>query len=248
MTTLFIADLHLQPDDEEKLQLFLEFLEQQASQAEALYILGDLFEVWIGDDAQQPLHQAVREALQRLAKRRIPCYFMAGNRDFLLGRRFATDCQLTLLTEPQLLMLYQVPTLILHGDSLCTDDIAYQRLRYWVRHPKIQQLFLSLPLAWRCWLAKRLRSRSQYANQKKTSEIMDVNPQAVVALLQQYSARRMIHGHTHRLARHIIPLVHSPLATIAVEAERWVLGAWEPTASVLQVDAQGAKFLGGVSV
>jgi UDP-2,3-diacylglucosamine hydrolase len=239
MSTLFIADLHLQQGEEAKTSAFLDFLRNHAVHSEALYIIGDLFDVWIGDDEQQPLHRIVAQALSQL---QIPCYFIAGNRDFLLGQRFADASQLILLASPQLITLYQVPTLILHGDSLCTEDSAYQRLRYWLHQPLVQRLFLSLPLSWRQTMAQKLRKRSCCANQQKTQRIMDVNPQEVVALLEQSGAERLIHGHTHRAARHIITLEQRDQHPER-QAERIVLGAWEQSASALQIDARGAQLL-----
>ncbi len=239
MSTLLIADLHLRQDEEARTAAFLDFLRHSAAAAEALYILGDLFDLWLGDDDQQPLHRVVAQALSQL---RIPCYFMAGNHDFLLGQRFANTSHLIVLAEPQLITLYQVPTVILHGDSLCTEDRAYQRLRYWVHQPWLQRLFLSLPLAWRQTLAQQLRKKSHVANQQKTQQIMDVNPEAVMALLEQSGAARLIHGHTHRAGRHTITLEQRDQPPKR-QAERIVLGAWEQSASVLQIDASGAQLL-----
>lgn len=239
MSTLLISDLHLRQDEEARTDAFLDFLRHQAAAAEALYILGDLFDLWLGDDDQQPLHQVVAQALCQL---RVPCYFMAGNHDFLLGQRFANASHLIILAEPQLITLYRVPTVILHGDSLCTEDRAYQRLRYWLHQPWLQRLFLSLPLRWRQTVAQQLRKRSHSVNQQKTQQIMDVNPQAVVALLEQTGAERLIHGHTHRAGRHIITLEQRDQRPER-QVERIVLGAWEQRASVLQIDASGAQLL-----
>lgn len=239
MSTLLISDLHLRQDEEARTDAFLDFLRHQAAAAEALYILGDLFDLWLGDDDQQPLHQVVAQALCQL---QVPCYFMAGNHDFLLGQRFANASHLIILAEPQLITLYRVPTVILHGDSLCTEDRAYQRLRYWLHQPWLQRLFLSLPLRWRQTVAQQLRKRSHSVNQQKTQQIMDVNPQAVVALLEQTGAERLIHGHTHRAGRHIITLEQRDQHPER-QVERIVLGAWEQRASVLQIDASGAQLL-----
>jgi UDP-2,3-diacylglucosamine hydrolase len=239
MSTLLIADLHLQSGEEDRTTAFLDFLRHRTATAEALYIVGDLFDVWVGDDDQQLLHCVVAQALRQL---QVPCYFIAGNRDFLLGQRFADASHLILLAAPQLITLYQVPTLILHGDSLCTGDRAYQRLRYWLHQPWVQRRFLSLPLPWRRSIARQLRQKSRLANQQKTQQIMDVNPEAVVALLEQTGAARLIHGHTHRAGRHTLVLEqdnHYPERL----AERIVLGAWEQSASVLQIDASGAQLL-----
>ncbi|KFD17679.1 UDP-2,3-diacylglucosamine hydrolase [Tatumella ptyseos ATCC 33301] len=231
--TLFIADLHLCQQEPAITAGFLRFLQREATECEALYILGDLFESWIGDDDPNPLHQQVAEALSALT---IPIWFIHGNRDFLLGKKFAARCGMQLLPEEQLLELYGHRVLIMHGDTLCTDDAGYLRFREKVHQPWLQRLFLMLPLRLRQKIAVRLRNDSQQANQTKSQQIMDVNPQAVEAVMQRYQASLLIHGHTHRPAIHRLSVGQQP-------AERAVLGAWHQEGSMIQLDADGVNLI-----
>ncbi|MCL2892541.1 UDP-2,3-diacylglucosamine diphosphatase [Brenneria tiliae] len=228
MATLFIADLHLNIDQPAITAGFLRFLRHEAVNADALYILGDLFDAWIGDDDPQPLHATVADALRTLHQQGVPCYFVHGNRDFLLGRRFARRSGLTLLPTENVLDLYGRRILILHGDTLCTDDRAYQKFRRRVHNPLIQRFFLLLPLRLRLRIAEKMRAASQRANQHKSQQIMDVNPQQVIARLQHYQVSTMIHGHTHRPAIHQIVADH-------FSAQRAVLGAWHHEGSMIKV-------------
>ncbi|QCR36834.1 UDP-2,3-diacylglucosamine diphosphatase [Nissabacter sp. SGAir0207] len=232
MTTLFIADLHLCEQEPAITAGFLRFLAGEARRADALYILGDLFEAWIGDDDPQPLHTQVAQALQALTAHGVPCYFIHGNRDFLVGKRFARASGMTLLPEEQVLDLYGRRLLVMHGDTLCTDDEGYQRFRKKVRNPLIQRIFLSLPLRWRLKIASKMRADSQQANQSKSMAIMDVNPQAVAAVMQRHQVNWLIHGHTHR------PAIHT-LALPTGEAHRAVLGAWHHEGWMIAVTPQG---------
>lgn len=225
--TLFIADLHLCTEEPAITAGFLHFLRREAQQADALYILGDLFEAWIGDDDPNPLHAEVAHALRQLA---IPCYFIHGNRDFLLGKRFAKASGMTLLPEEQVLDLYGRRVLIMHGDTLCTDDQGYLRFRAKVQQRWLQTLFLALPLFVRQRIALKLRAGSRQANSSKSREIMDVNQQAVVAAMSRHQVQWLIHGHTHR------PAVH-PLLIQGQAAERLVLGAWHEEGSMIKVSA-----------
>ncbi|CAK9884215.1 MAG: UDP-2,3-diacylglucosamine hydrolase [Candidatus Erwinia impunctatus] len=234
--TLFIADLHLSNEEPAITAGFLAFLRQQAPQADALYILGDLFEVWIGDDDANPLHDEVSSALSALTLTGVPCYFIHGNRDFLLGKAFARRCNMTLLPEEQVLTLYGRRIQIMHGDTLCTDDAAYQQFRHKMHQRWRQQLFLWLPLMLRQGIAKKMRQRSQQANQHKTLEIMDVNPQAVEAQMQKHHVHYLIHGHTHR------PAIHS-LTLDGEKAERLVLGAWHEQGSVIRVSEDSVSLV-----
>ncbi|KAA8998915.1 UDP-2,3-diacylglucosamine diphosphatase [Affinibrenneria salicis] len=236
MATLFIADLHLSEHEPAIVAGFLRFLRTDARHAEALYILGDLFDAWIGDDDPSPLHQSVAGALLTLHQQGVPCYFIHGNRDFLLGRRFADRCAMTLLPEEQALELYGRRLVILHGDTLCSDDLAYQRYRRRVHNPLIQRLFLALPLRLRLRIAARMRASSSEANQHKSARIMDVNPQQVVLCLQRHRAQWMIHGHTHRPAIHDVDVDGRP-------AQRAVLGAWHREGSMIRVTAEGIELL-----
>ena len=215
--TLFIADIHLSPVYPEISAFFLEFLADRARRAERLYILGDLFETWIGDD--DSTHQEIMEALHVLGSQ-IPIHVLHGNRDFLLGEGFVniTGCQL--LPDPSLVEVYGVPTLLTHGDSLCTLDSTYQTFRRQVRSQAWQQWFLAQPLEQRRVLAQQARQESQKYGTKVDGEVMDVTPQAVNAMLEQYGVRYLVHGHTHR------PGVHT-LTVNGQVAYRKVLGAWE---------------------
>lgn len=233
--TLFIADLHLSIHEPAITAGFLRFL-QQSTQTEALYILGDLFETWIGDDDPQPLHQTVAQNLLRLKQQGVPCYFIHGNRDFLIGQHFASQSGMILLPELYLLDLYGQKTLILHGDTLCSDDLAYQRFRRWTHYPWMQRLFLHLPLAQRLKIADILRNRSQISNQNKSNTLMDVNQQTVEATLQSYGVKHLIHGHTHRPAIHRFDYQGQI-------AQRAVLGAWHQQGSVLEVSPAGYQLI-----
>jgi UDP-2,3-diacylglucosamine hydrolase len=234
MATLFISDLHLDPRRPAIVDLFLRFLTQEASHAESLYILGDLFETWVGDDDDSPLGQQVAVSLKRLDEKRVPVYLMVGNRDFLLSYRFAAASRATLLKDPWLVDLYGKPTLLMHGDTLCTDDVAYQQFRTQVRSPEWQTHMLARPLAERKAIAQQLRDSSQQAMQDKPAAIMDVNPQAVMDTLEAYGVRRLIHGHTHRPAIHQWIMGGEP-------AQRIVLGDWYNQGSVLYCDASGCR-------
>ncbi|MFV9712682.1 MULTISPECIES: UDP-2,3-diacylglucosamine diphosphatase [unclassified Pantoea] len=232
-STLFIADLHLCQEEPAITAGFLHFLQREAPHCDALYILGDLFEAWIGDDDPNPLHQQVARALRALP---VPVYFIHGNRDFLIGRRFAQACGMTLLPEEQVLTLYGHRLLIMHGDTLCTDDAGYLRFRAKVHNPWIQRLFLALPLWIRKRIAARMRADSKQANQHKSQTIMDVNQEAVVATMLRQQVPLLIHGHTHRPAIHTLSL---PGET----AQRAVLGAWHSRGSMIQLDASGIQLI-----
>lgn len=228
MATLFIADLHLSVHEPAITAGFLRFLQREAQHADALYILGDLFDAWIGDDDPQPLHAAVADALRALGQQGVPCYFIHGNRDFLIGKRFAQRAGMTLLPGEKIVDLYGRRVLIMHGDTLCTDDPGYQRFRRRVHNPLLQWLFLHLPLRVRLKIAAKMRAASQRANQHKSEQIMDVNPQAVQDRLTHYGVTTLIHGHTHRPAIHALSTVHG-------EAQRAVLGAWHEQGSMIRV-------------
>ncbi len=229
--TLFISDLHLSAERPEIVSLAADFLRNRASRCDALYILGDLFEYWIGDD--QPT-DGLAPVLDALASIDTPIYFIAGNRDFLLGHDFADRYSLTLLPEQTTVDLYGQPTLLLHGDTLCTDDVRYQQLRQMLRDPNWQRQFLSLPLAERIEQARALREQSAMETGKKAEAIMDVNPQAVADAMRAAGVRRMIHGHTHRPAIHDLTIDGEP-------ARRIVLGDWYDRGSVLVCDETGCR-------
>ncbi|MCT4701655.1 UDP-2,3-diacylglucosamine diphosphatase [Enterobacteriaceae bacterium H20N1] len=233
---LFIADLHLCPEEPAITAGFLRFLAGTAREAQALYILGDLFEAWIGDDDPQPLHQEIASAINELVACGVPCYFIHGNRDFLLGKRFARKSGMTLLPEEKVLDLYGRRILILHGDTLCTDDAGYQAFRKKVHQPWLQWVFLALPLFIRKRVAARMRAGSKAANSSKSLAIMDVNQQAVIDALTRHQVQWMIHGHTHR------PAIH-PLEANGQQAFRCVLGAWHTQGSMIKVTPEDVELI-----
>ncbi|WP_105737640.1 UDP-2,3-diacylglucosamine diphosphatase [Cronobacter dublinensis] len=236
MATLFIADLHLCSEEPAITAGFLRFLGGAAREADALYILGDLFEAWIGDDDPEPLHRDIAAAIKALVASGVPCYFIHGNRDFLLGKRFARESGMQLLPEEQVLTLYGRRVLIMHGDTLCTDDAGYQAFRAKVHKLWLQRLFLALPLRLRRRIAARMRAGSKASNSQKDLAIMDVNPQAVVDAMTRQRVQWLIHGHTHR------PAVHS-LEANGKPAHRVVLGAWHSEGSMIKVTPDDVELI-----
>ncbi|CDL83199.1 UDP-2,3-diacylglucosamine diphosphatase [Xenorhabdus szentirmaii] len=236
MSTLLIADLHLSEQEPAITAGFLRFLREEAIHAERLYILGDFFNYWIGDDDPNPFHTKIAKALYELKQKGIPCYFIHGNRDFLLGSRFAKESGLILLPQETVLELYDKRILILHGDTLCTDDIGYQQYRKRVHTPWIQRLFLLLPLFIRLKIAAKMRAGSQSANSKKSEEIMDVNQQAVVECFKKYQVDWIIHGHTHRPAIHDMNVDDKTVY-------RGVLGAWHEQGSMFKVTKTSVELI-----
>lgn len=234
MTTLFISDLHLDAGRPAITRLFFDFLARRARWAPALYILGDLFEAWIGDDDDSELAQQVTTVLRTLTGQGVPVYALHGNRDFLLGAAFAAASGVQLLPEAVVINLYGTPTLLLHGDTLCREDIEYQAFRARVRAPAWQAQALALPLAQRRLLAGQLREDSRQALQQKATAIMDVSASDVNEVLRAHGVRQLIHGHTHRPAIHEWLLDGQP-------ARRCVLGDWYTQGSVLCCDAHGCR-------
>jgi len=232
MTTLFISDLHLSAERPDITELFFDFLAREARAAEALYILGDFFEYWIGDDAvEQPEYRSVVAALRALTDAGIPVHVMHGNRDFLLGERFARASGCRLIPDPTRIDLYGTPTLLMHGDTLCTDDVDYLAFRRMVRDPAWQRAFLARPAAERNAMARGAREQSRVSTAGKPPEIMDVTREAVLEALRAQRVRHLIHGHTHRPAEHVFDLDGAP-------ARRIVLGDWYRQGSVLRCDAR----------
>lgn len=219
MITRFISDLHLEEARPDITRAFLAFLEHKAMGIDALYILGDFFEAWIGDDEKTPLQEQVATALKAVSNSGTPLYLMHGNRDFLMGQDYALRCGATLLPDPTVVDLYGTPTLLMHGDSLCTADVEYQKFRATMRNEQWQQMFLKRPLADRQIVARQLREISMAKNQGKEEFIMDVTPDEVVREMESHNVQRLIHGHTHRPAEH-------PLQTNGQPAKRIVLGDW----------------------
>ncbi|HZF15794.1 MAG TPA: UDP-2,3-diacylglucosamine diphosphatase [Steroidobacteraceae bacterium] len=232
MTTLFISDLHLDPSRPDIASQFLEFLEGEASSAEALYILGDLFEVWVGDDDPEPEKRRAVAGLKRLSDRGVPCFLMHGNRDFLLGSRFAGETGCRILDDPTIVHLYGSRVLATHGDMLCTDDISYQRLRTTVRDLGWQSMFLALAVEQRLALATEARAGSKDHVSRMSAEIMDVNPAAVQSAMRAAGVTLLLHGHTHR------PKVHE-LSVDGKPSKRIVLGDWYDQGSVLRWNDRG---------
>lgn len=236
MATLFIADLHLHTEEPAITAGFLHFLDGVAREADALYILGDLFEAWIGDDDPNPLHQRVAAAIRALVDSGVPCYFIHGNRDFLLGKRFARESGMQLLPQEKVLNLYGRNVLIMHGDTLCTDDAGYQAFRAKVHQPWLQTLFLALPLFIRHRVAAKMRAGSRAANSSKSLAIMDVNQQAVIEAMEKHRVQWLIHGHTHRPAIHQLTANEAP-------AFRAVLGAWHSEGSMIRVSESDVELV-----
>lgn len=240
MTTLFISDLHLDGSRPDISDQFLDFLQGEARTARTLYILGDLFEVWIGDDDPDPDKRRVLRAMREVTAAGVPCYVMHGNRDFLLGKRFCADTGAQLLADGTVVDLYGRRVLLMHGDTLCTDDHAYQRLRRIVRNPAVKLILRSLSLRQRQRLAEKMRAGSKAhinAMDKAAPDIMDVNAQAVARAFMHYEVDCMVHGHTHR------PAVHQ-VEVEGRKATRIVLGDWHDQGSVLRWDERGFDLVG----
>jgi UDP-2,3-diacylglucosamine hydrolase len=244
---LFISDLHLQPSQPKTCAAFVEFLERHAMAAKALYILGDLFEYWVGDDdLASPFNAQVSAALARVSAAGVALYWIAGNRDFLVGQGFATATGATLLTEPFVATIAGQRIALLHGDAQCTDDVGYMEFRAQVRQPAWQQQFLALPLAQRHAIVAGLRKDSQALQSAKSTEIMDVAPQAIAHVFDSTATTVMIHGHTHR------PALHAQGGTRRYVLPDWDLdakparGGWialHADGSIHRIDANGAELI-----
>jgi UDP-2,3-diacylglucosamine hydrolase len=231
--TLLISDLHLDEARPQATRCLLDLLAGRARGAAALWVLGDLFEAWVGDDDDAPWLVPVLDGFAALSKQ-VPLHVLHGNRDFLLGAAFCRRTGATLETEPVVLDLHGTRTVLLHGDALCTDDHAYQAFRAQVRRPAWQHGFLAKPLIERRDFAAQARAASQRENSNKDSYLMDVNAGAVAAAFEASGATRMIHGHTHRPARHALEVEGRA-------CERWVLGDWHANGWVASVDAGGCR-------
>lgn len=232
----FIADLHLSENRPDITACFLTFLESEAIKAERLYILGDLFEYWVGDDNDDDFVLTLASALSRLSAQGTQLYFIQGNRDFLLGKKYAQKCGMTLLSDVEIISLYQKNYVILHGDTLCIDDVDYQAFRKKSRSWWWQGVIKNLPLRLRKKIAEDYRRKSANANAMKSQDIMDVNQGEVKAVLEQYQVDTMIHGHTHR------PAVHQ-LELNGANATRIVLGDWYEQGAWLKVTPDGYEFI-----
>lgn len=223
MYTLFISDLHLHESRPRITRAFFQFLHEQTNDLEALYILGDFFDTWIGDDDDAPLNAQVAAELKKLSQGGTQIFFMHGNRDFLLGEKFTNDAGASLIAEGTMINLYGCPTLLLHGDDLCIEDKDYIKYRQQVRSAQWQQHILAQPLAARRVIATQLREKSKAMNSLKAEDILDVTPEEVVRVMQAARTLRLIHGHTHRPARHDLIIEGN-------NAERIVLGDWHDQA------------------
>lgn len=230
---LFVSDLHLDSTTPAAIATFLDFIEEEARRSSGLFILGDLFESWIGDDDEDPSRRRVCNALRGLTAAGVPCRVQHGNRDFLLGAGFAARTGCELLPDPFTLQAGPRRLVLSHGDALCTLDVAYQRFRGLVRNRAIQRTWLALPLAARRGLANALRRRSHRQTRAKPADIMDVTPDAVAALLRATGAEVLVHGHTHRPGEHALVVDGRPCTRI-------VLGDWYEQGSLLVVHADGS--------
>jgi len=234
MTTLFISDLHLESGRPAIGEQFLHFLSTEAREAEALYILGDLFEAWLGDDDPNPYYAAMKSALRELTDTSVPVYFMHGNRDFIIGADFAAETGIEILNDPTVVDMYGENVVLCHGDSLCTDDVHYQQIRAMTRAPEWQAMILAKSIEERIAFAIQAREESAQRGESMSDEIMDVNQGAVVQMLNDHGVDTMLHGHTHRPAVHTIDLADR-------SATRIVLGDWYEQGSVVRWDQKGPR-------
>ena len=234
MSTLFVSDVHLNAARPHIVRDFIGFLDTKARDADALYILGDLFDLWLGDDDDKPPHGEICDALAAATGAGLPVSILLGNHDFLLGRRFLKRTGCRMLDDHTVIDVYGTPTLVLHGDTLCTRDLEYQKFRRMTRNRLRQWLFLAMPLAKREAKAARIKSAAQEDVALKSDDIMDVTQEAVAELMREHRVRHMIHGHTHR------PAIHS-FDLDGEEARRIVLGDWYERDSVLIWDETGYR-------
>ena len=231
---LLISDLHLQEERPDITRAFLHFLEGRARAARALYILGDFFEAWIGDDAMSPYQASICQALRALTDSGTQVYLMHGNRDFLIGEAFCRAAGCTLLSDPCVVDLSGEQVLLMHGDLLCTRDQGYLKLRRILRNPATLWALRHLPIRWRQRLARKLRSESRAQTRAKASDIVDVTPEEVPKVMGNAGVNTLIHGHTHRPAVHKLQVGQAP-------ARRIVLGDWDRQGWVLEWDREGAR-------
>ncbi len=236
MTTLFISDLHLEEKRPDIIEAFFDFLNNKACKAESLYILGDFFEAWIGDDENTPLQISVKDALKKLTDSGTQLFLMHGNRDFLMGQLFCEETGATLLSDPSTINLYGKDVLLMHGDSLCSHDVEYIKFRKSMRNEEWQTMFLKRTLPERQLVAQQLRTISQAKNKGKTLEIMDVKPEDVVDAIKTANVTTLIHGHTHR------PAIHE-LEIDKKSCKRIVLGDWDKNVWYIQADASSEPAL-----
>ena len=234
MATLFISDLHLEAERPDIAKQFLEFMEKEARECEELYILGDLFEAWVGDDDPNTHYFTIKRSLRKLVDRGVPVYFMHGNRDFMVGREFSNETGAKILADPYRVDMYGRKVLLSHGDLLCTDDIQYQKVRKMTRDPEWQAKMRAKPLKERLRIAAEARRHSLEQTINMSLEIMDVNQQAVEKMIREHNVDVLLHGHTHRPAVHTVDLGNR-------KAQRIVLGDWYRQGSVVRWDSRGPR-------
>ena len=234
MTTLFISDLHLEASKPEIGEQFLSFLTGEAASADALYILGDLFESWVGDDDPNPHYALMKAGIRKLVDSGVPVFFMHGNRDFMIGEQFAKETGVTILDDPEIMEIFGAVVLLSHGDALCIDDLQYQKVRLMTRDPAWQAMMRAKPLAERIAFAEHAREQSRQYNNAVGEDIMDVNQDAVIGTFRNRGVDILLHGHTHRPAVHDIDLKDR-------KVRRIVLGDWYEQGSVLRWDENGPR-------
>ena len=234
MSTLFVSDLHLEAERPDIGNQFVQFLKTDAMEADDLYILGDLFEAWVGDDDPNAHYAKIKMAIRKVVDKGIPVYFMHGNRDFMIGRQFANDTGVEILKDPYPISMYGQKALLSHGDAMCLDDVQYQRVRAMVRNPDWQASMLAKPLKERLRIAEDARRQSLERTQNLSMNIMDVNPDEVTRVIREYGVDVLVHGHTHRPDVHTVNLGNR-------KAKRIVLGDWYQQGSVLRWNLQGPK-------
>lgn len=232
MTTLFISDLHLEADRPDIADQFLRFLETEALHAECLYILGDLFESWVGDDDPNEHYAWIKQALRKLTRTGVPVFFMHGNRDFMIGEAFAEETGVTVIEDPSIIEIYGNNVLLSHGDAYCTDDVEYQDMRKISRDPEWQAMMLEKSLEERLMFAAQARATSRTSSSSINEDITDVNTDAIDEALRTAGVNIMVHGHTHRPAIHDFDVDGQP-------ARRIVLGDWYDQGSVIRWDENG---------
>jgi UDP-2,3-diacylglucosamine hydrolase len=229
---LLISDLHLEEGRPDITRAFLDLLGGRAREAQSLYILGDFFEAWIGDDAMSPFQRSICEALRALSDSGTQVFLMHGNRDFMIGNAFCKAAGCTLLADPSVVQFNGEPVLLMHGDSLCTRDEAYQKMRRYLRNPLTLWVLRHLPLSTRHTLARKLRNESKAQTRMKANDIVDVTPEEIPRIMREFGVKTLIHGHTHRPAIHKLQIGEDT-------AQRIVLGDWDRQGWALQIDEQG---------
>lgn len=232
MTHYFISDCHFQENAQAAVSFFIRFLDETVkTQGSSLHLLGDFFELWVGDDVIEPWQQPIINAIRAVSDAGIPVTFMVGNRDFLIGEHFCNQCGMKKIKDPHLVTLAGQQTLLMHGDLLCTDDVAYQRFRRWVRLPIVKWVITHLPKTWRYKLAHKARAKSKQHTRTTALEIMDVNTETVDRYIEKFQASLLIHGHTHR------PTHETRITASGHNYQRIVLGDWHQQASIAEINS-----------